>query len=48
MGGAQAVVGTSEPVKIARERVNGLAQATGDFQWMQVDAERAADWVAAG
>lgn len=34
-------VGYSEYVEISQERVNQFAEATGDFQWIHVDPERA-------
>ncbi len=34
-------VGYSEYVEISQERVNQFAEATGDFQWIHIDAERA-------
>ncbi len=35
-------VGVGEWVTITQEQVNGFADATGDHQWIHVDAERAA------
>lgn len=35
------VVGTSDWVEITQERVNTFAEATGDFQFIHVDPERA-------
>lgn len=34
-------LGTSDWVEITQERVNQFAEATGDFQWIHVDVERA-------
>ena len=34
-------LGVSEWVAITQERVNAFAEATGDFQWIHVDVERA-------
>jgi acyl dehydratase len=34
-------VGVSDWLQITQERVNQFAQATGDFQWIHVDVERA-------
>jgi acyl dehydratase len=34
-------VGVSDWVQISQERVNQFAEATGDFQWIHVDVERA-------
>jgi acyl dehydratase len=34
-------VGVSDWVEITQERVNKFAEATGDFQWIHVDVERA-------
>lgn len=34
--------GPTDWLEITQERVNQFAQATGDFQWIHVDAERAA------
>ena len=34
-------LGYSEYIKISQERVNQFAEATGDFQWIHVDVERA-------
>ncbi|MGZ7008409.1 MAG: MaoC/PaaZ C-terminal domain-containing protein, partial [Ilumatobacteraceae bacterium] len=34
-------LGYSEWVPITQERVNQFAEATGDFQWIHVDPERA-------
>jgi acyl dehydratase len=43
--GAKALVGQhlgySEYMEITQERVNQFAEATGDFQWIHVDVERA-------
>ncbi|WP_068278509.1 MaoC family dehydratase [Aldersonia kunmingensis] len=36
-------VGTSEWITIDQERIDRFAEATGDHQWIHVDAERAAD-----
>lgn len=36
-------VGYSPYVEITQERVNQFAEATGDFQWIHVDPERAKD-----
>jgi acyl dehydratase len=36
-------IGTSDWLEITQERVDQFAEATGDFQWIHVDAERAAD-----
>ncbi|HQS97941.1 MAG: nodulation protein NodN [Novosphingobium sp. 16-62-11] len=36
------VVGTSQWVEITQERVNKFAEATGDFQFIHVDPEKAA------
>jgi acyl dehydratase len=33
--------GVSDWVEISQERVNKFAEATGDFQWIHVDVERA-------
>lgn len=35
-------LGPSEPVLVDQHRIDLFAQATGDFQWIHVDAERAA------
>ncbi|MDB5447238.1 MAG: enoyl-CoA hydratase [Phenylobacterium sp.] len=34
-------VGISDWVEISQDRVNKFAEATGDFQWIHVDVERA-------
>jgi acyl dehydratase len=34
-------LGYSDQVEITQERVNQFAEATGDFQWIHVDVERA-------
>ena len=34
-------IGVSDWVEITQERVNQFAEATGDFQWIHVDVERA-------
>eukprot|EP01111_Echinosteliopsis_oligospora_P002669 TRINITY_DN1404_c0_g1_i1.p1 TRINITY_DN1404_c0_g1~~TRINITY_DN1404_c0_g1_i1.p1 ORF type:complete len:199 (+),score=62.21 TRINITY_DN1404_c0_g1_i1:68-664(+) len=34
-------IGVSEYFKITQERVNAFADATGDFQWIHIDPERA-------
>jgi len=34
-------LGYSEYIEISQERVNQFAEATGDFQWIHVDVERA-------
>jgi acyl dehydratase len=34
-------LGYSEYIQISQERVNQFAEATGDFQWIHVDVERA-------
>src|SRR5271155_6281035 len=34
-------VGVSDWVRISQERVDQFAEATGDFQWIHVDVERA-------
>lgn len=36
------VVGTSEWIEVTQERIDRFAEATGDFQWIHVDRERAA------
>src|SRR6187401_2290100 len=36
-------VGTSDWITIDQERIDRFAAATGDHQWIHVDAERAAD-----
>jgi acyl dehydratase len=36
-------LGVSEWVEITQERIDAFAQATEDFQWIHVDAERAAE-----
>jgi acyl dehydratase len=36
------VLGTSEWVTVAQERINMFADATGDHQWVHVDPEKAA------
>ena len=36
------VVGTSQWVEITQERVNKFAEATGDFQFIHIDPEKAA------
>ena len=36
-------VGTSDWITIGQERIDRFAEATGDHQWIHVDAERAAD-----
>lgn len=36
-------LGTSEWITIEQDRIDGFAEATGDFQWIHVDPERAAD-----
>jgi acyl dehydratase len=35
------VVGTSEWVAVTQERINQFAEATGDFQFIHIDAEKA-------
>jgi acyl dehydratase len=35
-------VGTSEWITVSQERINLFAEATGDHQWIHLDAERAA------
>ena len=35
-------VAVSDWIAITQERINGFAEATGDHQWIHVDAERAA------
>jgi acyl dehydratase len=34
-------IGESEWLPVTQERINGFADATGDWQWIHVDAERA-------
>ncbi|WP_417316631.1 MaoC family dehydratase [Emcibacter sp.] len=34
-------IGTSDWLEISQDRINGFAEATGDFQWIHVDVERA-------
>ncbi len=34
-------IGVSDWVQVTQERVNQFAEATGDFQWIHVDVERA-------
>ena len=34
-------IGVSDWIEISQERVNKFAEATGDFQWIHVDVERA-------
>jgi acyl dehydratase len=36
-----AEVGTSEWIEVTQDRINQFAEATGDFQWIHVDVERA-------
>ncbi|TXL57302.1 MaoC family dehydratase [Aeromicrobium terrae] len=36
-------LGVSEWVQISQERIDSFADATGDRQWIHIDAERAAD-----
>ncbi len=36
------VVGVSDWVEVTQERIDRFAEATGDFQWIHVDRERAA------
>ena len=36
-------LGYSEWLEITQERVNTFAEATGDFQWIHIDVERAKD-----
>ncbi len=36
-------LGYSDWLEITQERVNQFAEATGDFQWIHVDPERAKD-----
>lgn len=36
-------LGTSDWTMIDQDQINRFADATGDFQWIHVDAERAAD-----
>lgn len=36
-------IGTSDWMHIDQERINRFAEATGDFQWIHIDAARAAD-----
>ncbi|MEC5408515.1 MaoC family dehydratase [Paraburkholderia sp. MPAMCS5] len=36
------VVGSSDWIVIDQQRINTFAEATGDFQWIHVDPERAA------
>lgn len=33
-------IGKSDWLEISQERINDFAQATGDFQWIHLDAER--------
>ncbi|MEU9189283.1 MaoC family dehydratase [Streptomyces sp. NPDC048484] len=35
-------LGTSEWIEVTQERINTFADATGDHQWIHVDAEKAA------
>ncbi|MFW0788144.1 MaoC family dehydratase [Gordonia sp. CPCC 205333] len=35
-------IGPSEPLTITQDRINAFADATGDHQWIHIDAERAA------
>lgn len=35
-------IGPSDWIEVAQERIDRFAEATGDFQWIHVDAERAA------
>ncbi len=37
------VVGTSEWVEVSQERINQFAEATGDFQFIHIDPEAAAN-----
>jgi acyl dehydratase len=34
-------IGVSDWLKITQERINAFAEATGDYQWIHVDVERA-------
>ncbi|GHA26581.1 MaoC family dehydratase [Streptomyces tauricus] len=36
-------LGTSEWIEVTQERINTFADATGDHQWIHVDAEKAAE-----
>jgi acyl dehydratase len=36
-------IGVSDWITIDQQRINRFAEATGDFQWIHVDAERAAN-----
>ncbi|ALE75743.1 dehydratase [Pseudonocardia sp. EC080610-09] len=36
-------VGASDWVEVGQEQIDGFAEATGDHQWIHVDAERAKD-----
>ena len=36
-------IGYSDYIEITQERINQFAEATGDFQWIHVDPERAKD-----
>lgn len=38
---AGTIVGTSEWVEVSQERINKFAEATGDFQFIHVDEEKA-------
>lgn len=38
---AGTIVGTSEWVEVSQERINQFAEATGDFQFIHVDEEKA-------
>jgi acyl dehydratase len=38
-------LGASEWVEITQERVNTFAEATGDFQWIHVDVEKATQFL---
>ena len=34
-------IGVSDWIEVDQERINTFAEATGDFQWIHVDTERA-------
>ncbi|GCE39380.1 dehydratase [Rhodococcus sp. ACS1] len=36
-------IGTTGPYKVLQDQVNLFAEATGDFQWIHTDPDRAAD-----
>ena len=41
-------LGVSSWVEVSQERIDKFAEATGDFQWIHVDPERAKDEMPGG